>query len=107
MPKPGDPVLVYCDDCPISKLGSDSCMRKQYYKPKIEFMKDYKIDEVFQFGRIKLRCVEGKDCNGCFMRTLDLKACEEMSKYIGHCSCFHRVDRKGIIFIIEDQNEET
>lgn len=70
-------------------------------------MEDYKIGEVFQFGRIKLRCVEGKGCHGCFMRASCPEMWEEMSRYIGHCSSFHRADKKGVIFVIEGQNEET
>ena len=30
-PKPGEPVLYYCDNCPIGILGSNSCIKKQYY----------------------------------------------------------------------------
>lgn len=29
-------------------------------------MEEYKVGEVFQFGKIKLRCVLGTGCNKCF-----------------------------------------
>lgn len=31
VPKSGEPVLDYCDDCPIGISGSNSCKKKKYY----------------------------------------------------------------------------
>ncbi|WP_065218430.1 MULTISPECIES: hypothetical protein [Butyricimonas] len=59
-------------------------------------MEEYKVGEVFQFGRIKLRCVEvsGGNCNGCYLRDLiDCGSC------VGECFWAKRSDHKNVVFV--------
>lgn len=67
-------------------------------------MEEYKVGEVFQFGRIKLKCVEAtNNCTKCFLS--DFLSCMEC---IGECSWNKRTDRKNVIFIEvkEEENED-
>lgn len=59
-------------------------------------MEEYKVGEVFQFGKIKLKCVESMDvgCRGCV-----LSETSHCRKFMSHCHKFHRSDEKDVIFI--------
>lgn len=59
-------------------------------------MEEYKVGEVFQFGKIKLKCVESidTDCRGCV-----LSETSHCRKFMSHCHKFHRSDEKDVIFI--------
>ena len=51
-PKPGEPVLYYCDNCPIGILGSNSCIILLF----IQCMKktEYTISKNTIYGRVEL-----------------------------------------------------
>lgn len=59
-------------------------------------MKEFKIGEIFQFGFIKLKCVESMDigCRGCILQEII-----HCSKFVGGCNQFIRSDEKNVIFI--------
>lgn len=59
-------------------------------------MEEIKIGEVFQFGIIKLKCVEAMDasCRGCVLQeTIHCR------KFVGDCDRYNRSDDKHVIFI--------
>lgn len=62
-------------------------------------MEEYKIGEVFLFGKKKLKCVEGLKCQDCAMNDLEIGACEFISRYVGACAARDREDHTGVIFI--------
>ena len=64
-------------------------------------MEEYKVGEVFQFGKIKLKCVEApSDCTGCFL--LSFAYCISC---IGECNWNKRSDHKNVIFIeLKEEN---
>lgn len=59
-------------------------------------MKEYKVGKVFQFGKIKLKCVEVShdDCVGCILA--QTSPCNE---FVGGCAPYERSDKKNVIFI--------
>lgn len=59
-------------------------------------MEEYKVYEVFQFGKIKLKCVESMDvsCRGCI-----LKEIIHCHKFVGACDKCTRSDDKDVIFV--------
>lgn len=68
-------------------------------------MEEYKVGEVFQFGKKKLKCVEGCSCRDCAMNPLDVEGCEFISRYVGACAIRDRSDKTGVIFIeVEEKN---
>lgn len=65
-------------------------------------MEEYKVGEVFQFGKKKLKCVESidTDCRGCV-----LSETSHCRKFMSHCHKFHRSDEKNVIFIeLKEEN---
>lgn len=65
-------------------------------------MEEYKVGEVFQFGKIKLKCVENMEddpCSGCVFLDSHISICESLPKFIGECCYLSRNDRKSVIFI--------
>lgn len=64
-------------------------------------MDEYKIGEVFQFGKIKLKCVESNtgDCDDCAINYYGITECTSLRPMIGECLCSNRSDRKSVIFI--------
>lgn len=60
-------------------------------------MEEYKIGEVFQFGKKKLKCVKGWRCSDCAMN--DLEECEPISRFLGACKLKDREDQTGVIFV--------
>ncbi len=68
-------------------------------------MEEYKVGEVFQFGRKKLKCVETNrfDCIGCTLIEDD-----ECRSFVGRCEDIRRSDRKNVIFIeVKEEENET
>ena len=59
-------------------------------------MEEYKLGEVFQFGKIKLKCVQSSssNCYRCILEKFD-----NCDYFIGDCDEFHRSDKKNVIFI--------
>lgn len=71
-------------------------------------MEEYKVGEVFQFGKKKLKCVEGCKCSDCAMNDLEIEGCEYMSYFLGACAARDREDHTGVIFIeVKEENNET
>lgn len=67
--------------------------------------KEFKIGEVFQFGFIKLKCVESttKDCHGCV-----LSCTSPCRKFVGECAFYKRQDKKDVIFVeVKEDNDEV
>lgn len=67
-------------------------------------MEEYKIGEVFQFGKIKLKCVEvsHNHCSSCFL--YDFSDC---GSCVGECFFTKRSDRKNVIFIeVKEEDHE-
>ena len=62
-------------------------------------MEEIKVGEVFQFGRVKLKCVEGCKCSDCAMSGLEIEGCEYMSYFLGACEKRNREDHTGVIFV--------
>lgn len=68
-------------------------------------MEEYKVGEVFQFGKIKLKCVEvaHPDCVGCILALTS--PCHE---FVGECAPHERQDKKNVIFIeVKEEENET
>lgn len=62
--------------------------------------KEFKIGQTFQCGLVKLKCIENKTCNGCYLEYI----CESISSIrirhiVGACSCSSRSDNKSVIFV--------
>lgn len=70
-------------------------------------MEEYKVGEVFQFGKIKLRCVLGTGCNKCFFSHFKFDDDIFITKnVIGPCDGISRSDKNDIIFVkVEEDNE--
>lgn len=64
-------------------------------------MEEYKIGEVFQFGKIKLKCVKGDNetCTGCIFSKLSVCEYSELVPFLGECIGTERKDKTGVIFI--------
>lgn len=65
-------------------------------------MEEIKIGEVFQVGRVKLKCVEDFDderCDNCAFYKLGGVLCAFLPNYGIECSCLQREDKKNVIFI--------
>lgn len=60
-------------------------------------MEEIKIGEVFQVGRIKFKCVEGKNCVDCVFYKYGGLICSFLSKQ--GIECEDRKDLKKAIFI--------
>ena len=58
-------------------------------------MKEFKIGEKIQLGRIKLRVEEAKDdsCNGCFFKKEPDNVCAIMGDILGACTADFREDK--------------
>lgn len=65
-------------------------------------MEEYKVGEVFQFGKKKLKCVDvlHNNCTGCFLYGFD-----DCVSCIGECSWAQRSDRKNVVFIEVTEEE--
>lgn len=67
---------------------------------------DRKINEVFQHGKVKLKCVEKpckkgySQCDGCYFYD---SFCESMIGLTGNCDSELRKDGKNVIFVEEKQ----
>lgn len=64
-------------------------------------MKEYKIGEEFQFGRIKLRvekCDYAISCENCFLKRL-MDECYKLREAIGPCSEIERKDEQSVKFV--------
>lgn len=68
-------------------------------------MEEYKVGEVFQFGKKKLKCVLGT-CDKCVMRHVDSIGCDVMSDYLGNCKANDRSDNKNVIFIEVEETDK-
>ena len=63
-------------------------------------MEEIKLDEVFQVGRTKLKCIESNDgCEGCFFADANLTMCEFLSQCGIECDLIYRKDRTPVIFV--------
>lgn len=70
-------------------------------------MEEYKVGEVFQFGKKKLKCVLGT-CDKCVMRHVDSIGCDVMSDYLGNCKANNRSDNNNVIFVeVKEEENET
>lgn len=70
-------------------------------------MEEYKIGEVFQFGKKKLKCIKGTRCSKCAMSDLGIGGCDWASKYVGACTPKDRADHTEVIFVeVNDNNDE-
>lgn len=58
--------------------------------------KEFSVDEEFQFGLKRLRCVKNDDCDKCFFCKVP---CQNLVEYTGHCSSIHRTDKTGVAFV--------
>lgn len=68
-------------------------------------MEEYKVGEVFQFGKKKLKCVKGCKCSNCVMSDLSFEGCEFISIYVGACAAKGRKDHTEVIFIeVKEEN---
>lgn len=62
--------------------------------------KEFKVGEVFQYGEVRLKCIEdylnGIPCDGCYFKG----RCEDVRMA---CAWFDRADNKDVVFIkVED-----
>lgn len=64
-------------------------------------MEEYKVGEVFQFGKKKLKCVEGM-CDKCVFLG---KRCSVVSKYTGECMGDVRTDGCSVCFIEVEEED--
>lgn len=71
-------------------------------------MEEYKIGEVFQFGKKKLKCVEAShNCAGCFLSSF-LSSFVYCTWCTGECSWNKRTDRKDVIFVeVKEEDNEN
>lgn len=73
-------------------------------------MEEYKVGEVFQFGKKKLKCVEDtgdNSCDGCIFFDVS-DACKDLPQFIGECHYLNRSDRNSVIFIeVKEEENET
>lgn len=62
--------------------------------------KEFKIGEVFQFGLVKLKCIEENKnpCEGCYLNLLDCCGFQT-HEYIGFCTKLEREDKTSVIFV--------
>lgn len=70
--------------------------------------KEFKIGEIFQFGRIKLRVEETNErdgCAGCYFNRLSYGECIELRYSIGNC-LLNREDDKNVIFVKVEEDEK-
>lgn len=61
---------------------------------------EFKIGEIFQFGLIKLKCVEYKGihpCEECFFHCKCLRALTKI--LVGCCDKYRREDKTDVIFV--------
>lgn len=71
-------------------------------------MNDYKINEEFQFGKIRLRvekCKNPLNCENCFFEKFR-EHCHELSKVIGACSSICREDEQSVKFVEIKEDEK-
>lgn len=59
--------------------------------------KEFKVDEVFQCGLVKLKVEKQTDhCEGCAFR--DFAFCGEICEFSGSCNGIEREDKTDVIF---------
>lgn len=71
-------------------------------------MKEYKVGEIFQFGKKKLKCVEKMEddpCSGCIFLDSPIGMCKGLPQFIGGCQYLDRSDGKRVIFIELNEKE--
>ena len=70
-------------------------------------MKEYKVGEEFYVGRIKLRVKESgtSSCVGCIFQKMPYDTCTIFHVFIGTCDCNTREDKKQIIFVKIEEDE--
>lgn len=64
--------------------------------------KEFKLDEEFQFGLLRLKCVRAKKhgyCNGCYFGSMDKCDVGE----VGECESEKREDRTDVMFVNVEQ----
>lgn len=65
-------------------------------------MKDYKVGEEFQFGKVKVRVEEKENtgsCEICIFKDSPLDVCDAMEMFIGACNPGSREDGKNVYFV--------
>ena len=74
----------------------------------MEDMKEYKVGDEFQFGRIKLKAVEVSEtsCAGCLFRRYPGNACGAITDFTGSCAMNNRADGNNVIFVKIGEDEE-
>ena len=70
-------------------------------------MKEFKIGEVFQFGKKKLKCVENTEslCDGCIFRDFTFDVCKSVVHFVGECAFQKRQDEKNVVFVEVKEDE--
>lgn len=66
--------------------------------------KEYQIEEEFQFGLKKLKCIKG-DCSDCAFGAKEIN-CYSLFPNIGYCSGDLRSDKTDVIFVEMSDEEE-
>ena len=66
---------------------------------KIDKKTEFKIDDIFQFGIIQLKCVRSENgyCCGCIFE--NFQSCENINSFTGPCCDIKRKDGLDVIFI--------
>ena len=66
---------------------------------KIDKKTEFKINDIFQFGIIQLKCIKSDDgyCHGCKFE--NFQSCEDIISFTGPCSDVKRKDGIDVIFI--------
>lgn len=75
----------------------------------MEDIKEYKVGDKFQFGRVKLRVEEVSEtsCVGCLFRRYPGNVCGAITDFTGSCAMNNRVDGNNVIFVkVEDDEKE-
>lgn len=64
-------------------------------------MKEYKVGEEIQLGRIKVRVeeAEGCTCNGCIFKKEPEVVCDFIKELTGGCSKDFREDKKDVKYV--------
>ena len=58
--------------------------------------KEFAVGETFQFGRVRLKAIEGNCCAKCFLCRHEVADC---SPLVGRCNALERTDKKEVIFV--------
>lgn len=61
---------------------------------------ELKVNRRFQCGILTLKCVEAKNCEGCFfLRICNNKTVTKIKEIVGNCSSVARTDGKSVVFV--------